>query len=51
MKKIKQWQKPEADVMKSGKTKKSIGSSRKVEVRYSLGIGPVPTPSTMAEFV
>ncbi|MFZ1981697.1 MAG: hypothetical protein WAU61_10355 [Smithella sp.] len=42
MKKSKQWQKPEADVMKPRKTKKTVGSSRKVEVRYSLGIGPVP---------
>jgi len=50
MKKIKQWQKPEADVMKPRKIKKSVGSSKKVEVRYSLGIGPVPAPY-MSELV
>ena len=48
MKKDKQWQKPDLGVMKQRNVKKVIASSRKGQVRYNTGIGPVPplpTPS------
>jgi hypothetical protein len=48
MKKSKQWQKPEVEVMKERKTKKYVESSRSIEVRYNLGIGPIPTPTPAA---
>ena len=51
MKKSKQWQKPEAGIMKQRKTKKSIESSRNRDVRYSLGIGPIPVPPASSDFV
>ncbi|HUN55251.1 MAG TPA: hypothetical protein VMU29_08860 [Smithella sp.] len=51
MKKGKQWQKPEAGVMKQNNIKKAAGSLRNVEVRYSLGIGPVPVPPSTPELV
>lgn len=45
MKKDKQWEKPQADVMKRKKTKKAAGSSRNGDARF--GLGPLTPPMPM----
>jgi hypothetical protein len=51
MKKDKQWEKPQADVMKRKSTKKTAGSSKSRDARFGLGPLAPPTPPYRTDFV
>jgi len=47
MKRSKQWQKPQVEIVKLKKTKKSASASQSSDVRF--GLGPLSPPSKVAE--
>jgi len=49
MKKANQWQKPQVEVVKRKKTKKSVGASRNGDSRF--GLGPLAPPPYLPDFI